>query len=229
MARGFGAVKAASEKVYRSNSPSYRRFKLPNSGDSAVVRFLEQGEEVYSYWYHQIGEFYNRIPCLDQDDEGVPCPGCEGEFPRKFQGLINLIWRDAPIFEEGADGKINWDKVVGTEDRVAVWECGIQVFETLGKKDVAFKGISSRDFEITREGLKLNTKYFIEPADPDGGAQALSSDDKKLVKDKYDLEDIAGFKSYDEFVEYVSEKVESSENGNSDDVSEFLNENPFND
>lgn len=40
------------------------------------------------------------IPCLDQNDDGTPCPGCQSEHKsirgRSTKGLLNLIWRGGP-------------------------------------------------------------------------------------------------------------------------------------
>lgn len=40
------------------------------------------------------------ISCLDQNDDGTPCPGCQSEFKgvrgRSTKGLLNLIWRGGP-------------------------------------------------------------------------------------------------------------------------------------
>lgn len=241
MPKGFSAVKAAAEKISRNEKGDFQptlKLKLPDSGDIAVVRFLEEGEEVYSYWYHDFSHvdkadgWKTKVPCLDQDDEGVPCPGCAQDLPRKFQGLINLIWRDAPVFKRDDEGRVikkNKQLVVESyEDQVAVWEAGIEVFKTLAKKDVAWKGLKSRDAEITRDGLGFDTKYSVEPVDIDAGKTPLTKDDKELAKDTYDLENYARFKSADEFEEIIANYGggETSEETD-EEIKTFLNSEPF--
>jgi hypothetical protein len=247
MPRGFAAIKAAAEKQ-NSNSfeyPSALLLKLPKDGDSAIVRFLEQGDDVYSYWYHDYSHvdkpngWKTKVPCLDQDDEGVPCPGCREGWPRKFQGLINLIWRDAPIFKRDDEGKVEKKKngefvVEGYEDQVAIWRQGINLFsKTLPRKDVTYKGLGTRDFEITREGETMNdTTYAIEPVVIDGETKAvpLSKADKDLAKDKYDLEEFANFVDADTFEKIIAKRNSELEDGEEDDeedIKAFLKTSPL--
>lgn len=240
MPKGFKAIQEAASKMGGGGSGgSVLYLKLPNDGDSATVRFLEEGEEVYSYYYHDFSHvapkegWKTKIPCLDEDDEGTPCPGCEQDLPRKFQGLINIIWRDAPVYAKDKEGNIDWSKQKGTADQVAVWRGGINIFnKTLARKDATFKGIGSRDFEITRDGEGLqNTSYSVEPVVVDGEtkAVALSKADKELAKEKYDLEEIARFVEYDEFEKIITKKLAEfagDEDDDDDDVESFLSK-PF--
>jgi hypothetical protein len=140
--------------------------------------------------------FGDKVPCRDQDEEGKrtgePCPGCERELRRSFQGQINLIWRDAPVLARDENNRIIKDsngnvQIAGKADQVAVWTAGITVFEELDGKDATYRGLASRDFIVTRRGSGLSTKYSIEPADPDAGATELSDADKALEAEKYDL------------------------------------------
>lgn len=239
MPRGFTAVIEATDKISRSSSGGGSlRFKL-DDGESAVVRFLEQGDEVYFYWYHDFTHVDKqqgwkiKFPCLDQSDEGTPCPGCEQNLPRKFQGMINVIWRDAPILKRDEEGNFVRDKqkniiIEGNEDQVAVWRTGPELYKTLAKKDVAFKGLSSRDFEITRDGSGLDTTYSIEPADVDSGPQALSKKDKEIIREKYDLDELAFFVDYDKAIEIIGENTGNGEASESE-VRQFLKKDPFED
>jgi hypothetical protein len=244
MPRGFGRIQKAAEKL-AENSSEYQpvlKLRLPDSGDSATVRFLEQGDDVYSYWYHDFSHvnpkegWKTKVPCLDQEDEGKPCPGCRDDMPRRFQGLINLIWRDAPLYKRDEDNRVvkkNGEYVVDSyEDQIAVWEAGIEVFKQLAKKDVSWNGLASRDAEVTREGLKLNTKYYVEPADLDSGPTDISKEDEELVENKYDLEQVARFADADHF-EKIVEKYGKSEDDDAEeddgDIEEWLNDKPFED
>lgn len=177
-------------------------FKL-NDGDTATVRFLEDGEDLHAAWVHDVpptgDEKYPRqVVCRDQDEFGrrigEACPGCEKDYKRKIRGAVNVIWRDSPVYETDADGNYVKDSKNGlvdtgrTDDQVAIWTGGKVVFvDELIPLDQKFRGLTSRDFEITRKGEKLNTTYSIFPADPDGGPKAMSKKDKELASDKYDL------------------------------------------
>jgi hypothetical protein len=241
MARGFASIEKAGKRIDSYGKGANAIFlKLPNDGDEATVRFLEEGDEVYSYWFHDFSHvdpengWMTKVPCLDQDEDGTPCPGCRESLPRKFQGLINIIWRDGPVFAKNDDGSIDWDNQTGTGDVNAVWRQGITVFnKVLRRKDDKFSGLTSRDFDITRQGTKWNdTSYSVDPNDPDGGKKALSAADKKLVESKYDLEKLARFVDEDTFEQIIDKKLGEASNGDGDeddvdDVKAFLKENPL--
>lgn len=243
MPRGFSSIEKAAKKIEKASSGGVGnvvRFKLPGDGDEAAVRFLEEGEDIYWYWYHDFSHvdknegWKTKVPCLDQEDDGDPCPGCRERLPRKFQGLINLIWRGGPVFEKDSDGNYDWDNQKGTGDVLAVWQQGPTVFnKVLKRKDKKYNGLSSRDFDVIREGSGFNdTSYSVEPNDPDGGKKALSAADKKIAKDKYDLEKIARFVDADTFEQIIDKKLgesdpDSSDDDVDDDVKEFLNSDPL--
>ncbi len=152
-----------------------------------------------------------QVPCIDQDDEGrrnlgKDCPGCEDELDLKFRGKINMHQRDAPIQEKN-DGK--WE-TVGYDDAVVVWDVSFEVLQDLQEKDFDYKGLKSRDFKIKRVGEKFDTKYFISPADPDGGPQPMSAADKELELDKYDLNELTAPQSYETWGVRVEKKEETT-------------------
>lgn len=213
MARGFEGVRGASQDIQdRKNSGGGGGklfFKLTD-GDSAVVRFLEQGDDVKWAWVHELPPAGNRpvgdkIPCRAYDDEGrftgEDCPGCEKQLKRTFQGAINLIWRNAPVFKRDENKRLVKENgavvVVGESDQIGVWVSGITVFDDLSETDSTYKGLCSRDFKITRRGSALNTKYSINPADPDGGPKPMSAADNTLALEKYDLISYVEAPSYD--------------------------------
>lgn len=216
MGKGFGAVATAVKDIEnRKNSGggsfTKRRYFVIKDGETAVVRFLEQGDDVRSGWFHKTkptDKFkYGRfIPCRDQDPEtsqriGEDCPGCESNdkevTKRKYRGVFNVIWRNAPVFETDEEGKVNWNKQIGNEDVVAVWEVGSELLDDLAYVDGKYKGLGSRDFEITRRGSGLDTKYSIGPADPDSGVVPMSKEDLALSDTKYDLNEIVEPPSYE--------------------------------
>src|SRR5450631_2605987 len=69
-------------------------------GETARVRFLEQGPELTWAQTHRVRNQYggyNDLVCLDQDDEGTPCPACQSDNDdirkRSSKGFVNVIWR----------------------------------------------------------------------------------------------------------------------------------------
>lgn len=232
MAKGFSAVRKASEDITeRKNSggsfgPPELWPGLRNSGDAVIVRFLEQGDDVASAWMHEY-KIPNRqksffTPCLDQDGDGTPCPGCEQGLKQTFKGFINVIWRNSPQLERNSDGRaIKNDqgqfKVAGYEDEVVVWMQGITVFEDLADKDIKYRGLCTRDFEIRRRGSGLNTKYIIDPVlDDQGNANAvpMNDSDLHLAANKYDVEtEYTVPKSYDETAKLLSGSEQTPNGG----------------
>jgi hypothetical protein len=210
--KGFDSAREAFAEIEaRKNSGGGGTsfFKLPGDGDSAVVRILE--DEPLWAWVHDLPNdgagSYKSDVCLDQDSEtgartGEACPGCDKErqtgqelgwkdrkYRRRMAGVANVIWRDAPKYEE-VDGRKNYAKVVGQEDAIAKWTFGKTVLEELDGKATTFKGLTSRDFRITRRGTGLSTSYDIEPVVDDKGdtkATPMSAADRKLAEDAPDL------------------------------------------
>jgi hypothetical protein len=227
MARGNinAAVEAIEEKkrgLVESGDRQRRLYFRLKDGESAVVRFLEEGDELHWAWVHQLPasgnyEWGRKIPCRDQGEEGEPigarCPGCERGDKRTFQGVVNLIWRNAPVIKRDENNRIERDSngkplIDGSMDAVSLWISGITVFEELLDLHENY-GLMSRDFLIKRKGDKFNTRYSILPANPDGGAQKLSKKDEALASEKYDLADYVTAPSYDDWGKTYQRKEEA--------------------
>lgn len=216
MAKGnvSSAVATIEEKkrgfAESGDRPRFLYFKLQD-GESATVRFLEEESELHWSWVHQLPatgnyKFGPKIPCRDQGEDGEPigeaCPGCERGYKRTFQGVVNILWRDAPIFERDESNRLvrdgfNNPVVSGRADQNAIWVAGVTVFEDLEELASTYNGLTSRDFLIKRRGEKLNTRYTISPADPDGGPQKLAKADLALADSKYDLTQFVVAPTYD--------------------------------
>lgn len=107
MPRGSAAF-SKHQKAAEQRSAEYAGTKADyfsiNSGEIVAVRFLEQGEEIAFCNYHRIpmpGRQYPQdIACLDQDEDGTPCPACQSEHKsirgRSLKGLFNILWRGNP-------------------------------------------------------------------------------------------------------------------------------------
>ena len=220
-AKEYHAKKAAAEQggtVF---------FKL-SDGEERTVRFLEEGEDFTTYYVHRLpqqGSRFPQIPCLDQSPRPsgrIPCPGCEDGHKRSFRFAINLICRDAPVPKRNEDKKVVRDgngNIVYTdrrEDQVMVWTGGIEVAEDLDHLDGKFGGLSSRDFEIQRSGVKLDTKYRILPS---GERQPLTPREQELAKQRYDLNQFKKPPDYEQFYSYGQFNGGGSGGGGSDSES----------
>lgn len=238
MARGITSIVAAQEDVERRKAAGGGGklfFKLPKNNDSAVVRALEQGDDLQWAWVHQLppepGKVMGRkIPCRDQNEDGdsigAACPGCDKNYPRSFQGVINLIWRDGPVYRRDENNRMvkdsSGDPIVDSRaDVVAVWQAGITVFGELIGKDATYKGLSSRDFRVTRKGTGLSTTYSIDPADPDGGPQPMSEADKALAEEKYDLSSLVTAPEYEDWGKAPQKQTEGSDTPAPSDATPF--------
>jgi hypothetical protein len=223
MAKGFGSVAAAKADIEkRRNSGGGGNWKKKlylADGESATVRILEEGDDVTCYWAHPVdmGKRYpTLVPCRDQDMEtgeriGEDCPGCEEGLKRRFRLVLNVIWRDGPVYEKDeATGKIDFDTPSYNEDHVCLAEFGSEFAEDLQLLEDDYSGLKSRDWKISRRGAKLDTKYSIRPAVVDGGATPLSKEDKILEENKYDLNEVVAAPAYEIWGKAVGKKEEDN-------------------
>jgi hypothetical protein len=188
-------------------------------GQTARVRFLEQGEDLTYAQTHRIRNsygYYNDVPCLDQLDDGTSCPACQSDLKdirmRGTKGYLNLIWRGtedsqytrSPVYKRNdkgvAEKDANKQKIItGFEDLVWLWKSPKGVFEQVLAKDKSYKGLMSRDFLVSRKGAtKENTNYFIEPAVVDGGLEPMTVADQNLAQGKFNLVNLSSPGSFEE-------------------------------
>ena len=184
------------QKAFDEAGPGVRFFGLGDE-ETASVRFLEQGDDVWYVWVHELPKkqgqrFGDQVMCLDQDDKGEPCPACARNIGRTARVAINLIWYDAPKFqrepakEAGKLGKILKDSnnrplfemtqgpdgspVRVTEVVTAVWNTSQTVGGRLAYLDSENGGLTGCVCKIMRQGTDKNTKWNIdvkEQRDPD--------------------------------------------------------------
>jgi hypothetical protein len=197
MPRGLGKIKEiakeaqARKAAFDEAGPGVRFFSI-NDGETVKVRFLEQGDDVWYIWTHQLPkkpgqQFGDSVACLDQESEGKPCPGCNRQKNRTARVVINLIWYDAPKMKRDGDGKVikddNGPVFEGTEDCVAVWNASQTVGGRLEHLHSKHDGLVQHIFEVTREGTKKDTKYMI---DLDQKNQEPNAHEAELYKSKGD-------------------------------------------
>ena len=218
MPRGLSKIRqineenAAKKAAYEAGGGGFRYLSL-QPGQTVKIRFLEQGEDVAFFWMHELPKqpsdrVPQRTPCLDQEDTGVACPGCERGIKRSSQVVVNVIWYDAPKFQRDAQQKIirnpatNEPVVVGTEDTVAVWKTGPTNGGRLEFLDTKYGGLVGHLFSIHRQGAgKDDTKYMI---DLEAMNAAPTAQDVELIKGKYDLSQVMKPLSYGDMARIYS-------------------------
>lgn len=208
------ATKAIADRAQGYSGPrNFIYFRLPNDGDSADVRFIA-AEAAYCHQVTMPNKKYpDWVPSLDQSqpyvDGSSDCPMAQAGLRRALRGWISLIWRDAPLYKRDDDGRMLKDQYgslvqVGTEDQVSVWTVGIQVMEELAAINAKYKGLSSRDFTVTRKGQGLKTSWSILPADVDSGPQPLSSQDEALIEGAPDLKVFSVAPEHSKLMEFIA-------------------------
>ena len=238
MSKGFEGIKQRSEQQKaRSQFRNQKQFDGPpplyfsiKDGETAHVRFLEENDDVHYADVHEIpveGRSWGiTTPCLDQNAEGLPCPGCERGLDRKFKGYINVVWFDAPVWKRDENQRLVKDDFgnkisIGQKTQVAIWTSGIRLFEKLEVINDRYKGLSSRRFEVIRKGKDLPF-YEITPVDIDGGPQDFSPTEEELAQDKPNLDMYTVPGSKEDFLMKLGEGVPQNQNGESKSKNPWL-------
>lgn len=195
--RGLGNVETNIKK-------SATRFKKAGwvriaDGDSVIVRVVDVGDDFRDGFVHPVefspkkGRSFTRdVMCLDQNDDGTPCPGCRDDLERRYKFWCRVIEREAEIENDSG-------KVTGYEDQVKILSSGKRLAGGLNKKHKKHD-LSKRDVEIEREGDGWDTDYAVEWADerdvPLTDAEIKMIDDSEIDLDRY-----ASTPDFDEFYE----------------------------
>jgi hypothetical protein len=204
-------------------------------GQTARIRFLEQGDQLNYALAHGIKNSFGRfidLICIDQKNEGTPCPACMSDNvnirKRSPKGFLNVIWRGSdeseyirgPIYKTNDKGFIEKDPItkkkviVGFEDGVFLWKCSKSVWEMVLEKNRVYKGLMNRDFIVSRKGAsKEDTKYAIEQAVIDGGPEPMTVADQNLAQNKFDVVKLTTPGTYEEMVAILSGQVSAGSGG----------------
>lgn len=207
MARGWNAVEAQTRETEARRQRAQESFlpelrvNMKNPGPF-VIRFLEQGDQVHSYYVHEYkepsataqgGAFIRRFTCLQE--VGMPCPGCSAGLKRKTRGVFNLIQRARPVFRKDKDnraikGPDNNYIIDGHADQVVVVNVGGPTAEMLRKADGSYHGLMSRDFQVTFSGDTFQSWNLTPMLDAGGSSNPtmMTENDQALAAQKFDLD-----------------------------------------
>ena len=124
--------------------------RVPEEG--IEIRFMTEPEEWFLGYIHYGDK--TSYPCSEED-----CMGCEEGLDPKKKWYANAYWPD--------------------EDRVVVFEMGPTIAEPILKRYERNNTVMDRNFEITKEGAGMSTRYFVDPLDP---SRIKGLDDKELIE-----------------------------------------------
>ena len=146
--------------------------------------------------------------CLDQKEQGEPCPGCKDELDRRLKFWLPVIERDAPIVTEAG-------KITGYQDRVALLSGGSRLLTVLNRIHKK-KGLDNQEIELTKSGEGFNVQYAGEALEK----SALSADDKKMVKDFDPIKKLDRYTEIYDFEHFYDLPGEKDEEDEEDDPGE---------
>ena len=106
MPKGYRAGKAVGD--FTGRAQAYDRpkgvtyFKLVNDQDQAIVRFLQQHEDINWVRQWRTGvkpnfPYGEKINCIDQFEDGTPDPGFEAGLKNTWTAFTPLIWRKPAV------------------------------------------------------------------------------------------------------------------------------------
>jgi hypothetical protein len=202
--RGSGGSSRGLGNVETNIQKSATRWKRTGwvkieDGESAVVRVVDVGADFRDGFVHPV-EFTRKgrkgftrdVMCLDQNDDGTPCPGCRDDLERRYKFWCRVIEREAEIENDSG-------KVTGYEDQVKILSGGKRLAAGLNKKHKK-RDISMRDIEVEREGTGWDTEYNVEWVDEKD--VPLTDAEIKMVDDSdIDLDRYASIPDFDDFYE----------------------------
>ena len=206
--RGLGNVETNIKK-------SASRWKKPDwvhmeDGESVVLRVVDVGKDFRDGFVHQVEfeggksrkSFTRDVMCLDQDDDGTPCPGCRDDLERRYKFWTRVIEREAEIENDAG-------KVTGYEDKVKILSGGKRLAGALNKKHKRHD-LSKRDVEVERDGTGWDTDYSVEWVDEKD--VPLTKDEIKMIDaSDIDLERYAYVPDFDDFYELPGRDDEDEE------------------
>jgi len=195
--RGLGNVETNIKKqASRFKKTGWVRIA---DGESGVFRVVDVGADFRDGFVHPVefspkkGRSFTRdVMCLDQDDDGTPCPGCRDDLERRYKFWCRVIEREAEIENDSG-------KVTGYQDQVKILSSGKRLAGGLNKKHKKHD-LSKRDIEIEREGDGWDTDYSVEWVD-EKDVPLTDAEIKMVDEADIDLDRYSTIPDFDDFYE----------------------------
>ena len=191
----------------RWKRPEWVKFE---DGETKVVRLVDVGSDFRDGWVHQVDfeggksrkAFTKDVMCLDQKNDGTPCPGCRDDLERRFKFWARVIEREADVVNDSG-------KVTGYKDQIKILSGGKRLAQALEKKAVR-KNIGMRDIEIEREGQGWDTDYTVEWVDEED-SPLTKAEIKMIEESDIDLDRYAYMPDFDTFFELPGREDEDED------------------
>lgn len=205
MPRGLQVIKANADQAAQrqaeydagGGSSQYQRALMMRNGETARVRFLEEGEGVWAVYCHDLplkpGQQYaDKILCPDQPlsdaeamtyaDGSRPCFVCNelDRAPKRTRVLINMVRHDEPKLQrdekgaalKGPDGKPVFN---GVEPALLIWETSQQVGGRLAYLESIHGPLTKHIMSIHKTGDK-NNMWMVDIVEPNAPVSQLEAD-----------------------------------------------------
>lgn len=176
---------AKRQADFDSGASEFKRYMMLKNGDTARVRFLEEGASVWFVHTHELPkkpgqQFADKILCADQAlsdveantyaDGSRACYACQMGVKRGTKVLINLIRFDEPKLTRDAQGGAVKDAAGnyvfdGTEPALLIWDCSQTLGGRLAYLESVHGPLSHHICTVHKTGDK-NNMYMVDIVEP---------------------------------------------------------------
>jgi hypothetical protein len=179
LAKGIEAVRKAQKEVEKrkASGGGSDNFYLKYDKDSALIRFLNDGNDMVAGQFHRIKkmssrgkQYWDSVYCIGEDE----CDYCNGNDPdqmAKSFGFAIWVWVYEKYHEEQLDEDWEARKMAGELryvepiNKPMLLRHGYNMSIIVTGLYTKYGSLVDRDYEITRLGTGLDTKYSILPED----------------------------------------------------------------
>ena len=203
LVKGVDAIKKAQKEVEKKmKGAGGDNFYLKSDGDSALVRFMIDGDELIAGQFHRVvkvskngNKYWDEMFCTGDDS----CPYCDSDDPDEIKTsfrFIAWVW----VYEKRHDEQLDeeWEaKEIGGElkyiekiNKPMLFRHGYNLSIIITALYTKYGTLVDRDFEISRSGSGLNTRYSVLPEEKSKVSAEVKKAIDSIGKDLKPLEEI---------------------------------------
>ncbi len=202
--KGVDAIKKAQKEVEKKmQGTSGTNFYLKSDGDSALIRFLIDGDELIAGQFHRASKtssrtgttYWEEILCTGEND----CPYCNSNDPNEIATSFRFVaWiyvyekrHDEQLDDAWEATEVNGDmKFIEKIDKPMILRHGYNLSIVITGIYTKYGSLIDRDFEIARIGEGLQTRYSILPEEKVPMSKEVEKVRKSIGKELDSLEDL---------------------------------------